>query len=153
MNSTNSTPSSISTEDDPKRWIALIVDDQDDNLAIAKTVLNFHGAQVHSAQNGEVGLEVLRTIRPTFILLDLSMPVLDGWEMLRKVRANPEISDLPIIALTAHAMDGDRERVLAAGFDGYISKPFDVQTLVPYIRRVIGHLAVSRQTKVSALGA
>jgi len=145
MNIVNTVPSLKTTESDPRQWIVLIVDDQVDNLEIAKAVLSFRGAKVYSAKNGEAGLEVLRSIRPTFILMDLSMPKMDGWEMLRQVRANPEFSDLPVIALTAHAMDGDKERVLRAGFDGYIAKPFEVMALPQQIQRILGPRVVSPQ--------
>ncbi len=152
MNDTAPTPLPISSPHDFKRWIVLIVDDQPDNLAIAKAVLTFQGAQVYGATNGEEGLEALRTIHPTFVLLDLSMPKMDGWEMLRRVRARPELSDIPVIALTAHAMEGDQERVLEAGFNGYITKPFDVMTLAAHIQRVIGPMRAQPQPKTSKLG-
>jgi CheY-like chemotaxis protein len=82
-------------------------------------------------------LAVLNTITPTFILLDLSMPEMDGWEMLRQVRQNNLMNGVPIIALTAHAMTGDRERVLNAGFNGYISKPFRIASLLEEIRKCL----------------
>ncbi len=118
-------------------WTILIVDDQPDNLMIAKVALEFQGAKVSIAANGEEGLPLLATIQPTLVLLDLSMPKMDGWEMLRRIRAQPETSRIPVIALTAHAMDGDRERVMDAGFDGYISKPFDVMTLPSEIQQAL----------------
>ena len=109
-------------------WTVLIVDDEPDNLGVAQKVLNFNGAKVHIAANGLEGLQVLETITPTFILLDLSMPEMDGWEMLKQVRSLDKLANIPIIALTAHAMSGDKERILEGGFDGYIAKPFRIPT-------------------------
>lgn len=125
---------------DIKQWIVLIVDDKHDNVEVAAKVLSFNGAEVYTAMNGEEGLNVLQTIRPTFILLDLSMPIMTGWEMLKRVRENPETAYIPVIALTAHAMDGDAERVREAGFDGYIAKPFSIVTFLAEIRDVIAKI-------------
>ena len=120
---------------DVSTWKVLIVEDDFDNLTVAKQVLNFQGVEVHAATDGVTGLKVLEEVTPTLVLLDISMPQMDGWEMLRHVRDDPRTADLPIIAVTAHAMAGDRERVLAAGFDGYIRKPFDVLTLLDEIKK------------------
>jgi two-component system cell cycle response regulator DivK len=122
-------------------WIVLVVDDEPDNLAIASKVLTFGGAKVYTAANGEEGLKFLETITPSFILLDLSMPVMDGWEMFKRARAGINTEHVPIVALTAHAMAGDRERVMAAGFDGYIAKPFRLSTFMSEILRCFRELA------------
>ena len=122
------------------RWVVLVVDDEPDNRAIAQKVLTFSGAKVHSAINGADGLKVLEVMLPSFILLDLSMPVMDGWEMFKQVRENPRTQHIPVIALTAHAMEGDRERVLRAGFDGYIAKPFRLSTFMSEILRCFREL-------------
>ncbi len=116
---------------DTTKWTVLIVDDEPDNREIAQTVLSFGGVTTHTAVHGADGLKLLEDISPTFILLDLSMPVMDGWEMLKLVRANPKTQNIPVIALTAHAMTGDRERVFEAGFDGYIAKPFRIGSFMP----------------------
>ena len=120
-----------------KDWVILLVDDTPDNLAVAKTVLRFHGADVHTATDGEQGLEMLKRMRPTVILLDIRMPKMDGWQMFKWVRENPETRHAPIIAVTALAMESDREEMLNAGFDGYISKPFDLFNFVSNIQRVV----------------
>lgn len=122
-------------------WTVLIVDDEPDNRVIAEKVLAFAGARVHTAANGAEGMEKLETVIPSFILLDLSMPVMDGWEMFKQVRAKPTLRQVPVIALTAHAMAGDREKVLNAGFDGYISKPFRLSTFMSEILRCFRELA------------
>ena len=111
---------------DPSKWTVLVVDDEPDNREIAETVLSFGGVKVHTAVHGEDGLKLLEVISPTFVLLDLSMPVMDGWEMHKLMRDNPKTQNIPVIALTAHAMAGDRDRVFQAGFDGYIAKPFRI---------------------------
>lgn len=118
------------TGEDVVNWQVLIVDDHLDSLEVAALTLEHNGAQVMTAENGEEGLTILETFRPTFILLDLSMPVLDGWGMLYRLRQDPELAHIPVIALTAHAMAGDRELVLDAGFDYYFSKPFSPFTFL-----------------------
>jgi two-component system, cell cycle response regulator DivK len=118
---------------DVKTWTILIVDDEVDNRTIAETVLSFSGAKVHTAVHGADGVELLEKITPSFILLDLSMPVMDGWEMLKHIRDNPKTQHIPVIALTAHAMAGDREKALEAGFEGYIAKPFRLGTFMSEI--------------------
>jgi two-component system cell cycle response regulator DivK len=118
-------------------WKVLIVDDEPDNLMIPSEILRFHGAEVHTARDGVEGLKTLQHLTPTFILLDLSMPEMDGWQMHEQIRANPTTAAIPVIALTAHAMHQDRERVLAAGFDGYIAKPFYLATFWREIERCL----------------
>lgn len=119
-------------------WVVLIVDDEPDNLGVAMKILDFNGAQVHIAEDGVEGLSILQSIAPTFILLDLSMPNMDGWEMLKHIRQNEATAAVPVIALTAHAMAGDEERALAAGFDGYITKPFRLDSFLSDIKRHLG---------------
>jgi len=120
-----------------KNWRVLIVDDVFDNIAIAKAVLEHGGASVETAINGDDGFRTMTSFAPNLILLDLSMPVMDGWVMHEKLRENPDTRSILVIALTAHAMEGDREKVLAAGFDGYISKPFSVRTIIDDIKAII----------------
>lgn len=121
-------------------WRVLIVDDQRDNLSVAEMVFQFHKAEVRVAHNGVEALEVLKTYPATLILLDLSMPEMNGWDMFKIVRQNPETAHIPVIALTAHAMAGDEERVMAAGFDGYIAKPFSVATIVYQVQTILKNL-------------
>ncbi len=124
--------------DDVGSWIILIVDDEPDNVTIAEKIFTHYGASVYKAVNGIEGLHVLESVMPSFILLDLSMPKMDGWEMHKKIRENPRTQVIPVIALTAHAMDGDKERVLLAGFDGYIAKPFRYAHFLTEIKRCLG---------------
>jgi CheY-like chemotaxis protein len=92
---------------------------------------------VHIAHNGVEGMAILQDVVPTFIMLDLSMPEMDGWEMRDRVRSQPHLQHVPIIALTAHAMAGDRDRVFAAGFNGYISKPFRINSFLEEITQCL----------------
>lgn len=125
-----------------KEWIVVIIDDHLDNILVAQTTLEFHGADIHVAKDGKAGLDLLATVHPSVILLDLSMPVMNGWEVLEHLRTQrKDLDNVPIIALTAHAMQGDRQKVLNAGFDGYLAKPYDIQELVPYIQSVMEHKA------------
>src|SRR5437868_3350390 len=108
----------------------LVVDDEPDNLEVFKAALEMlHDATVYVAASGDEAVSLLATKHPTIIVTDLSMPRMDGYALLHLLRKNPETAKLPIIAITAHAMLGDRERIMDAGFDGYISKPFDIRTL------------------------
>ncbi len=127
-------------------WSVLIVDDKPDNLILATTALKYYGAQVYTATNGEEALQTLKTVHPTVILLDIRMPKMDGWATYKSVRENPEIAHTPIVAITAYAMDSDEEQIMKAGFDGYISKPFNMLTFVAQIERFVAK-AVERQQK------
>jgi len=134
---------------DVKLWTVLIVDDEPDNRTIAQTVLSFSGAKVHTAVHGSDGLKLLGDMTPSFILLDLSMPIMDGWEMLKQIRTNPKTQNIPVIALTAHAMAGDRERVMEAGFDGYIAKPFRLGTFMSELTSCFRALEEQPKLKVT----
>lgn len=120
-----------------KDWVVVVVDDELHNLGVAQKVLTYNGAEVHTARDGVEGLALVEQVRPTFILLDLSMPNMDGWEMHNRLRYNPQTREIPVIALTAHAMHGDREKVIEAGFDGYISKPFRIDSFLDEIFRFL----------------
>lgn len=111
-------------------WNILVVDDEDDSLEVAQIILNEYGANVFEAHDGAEALEVVAGEHLRFVICDLSMPVLDGWGFIDEVKNNPYTADLPVIALTAHAMVGDRERALAAGFHNYLSKPLTVETFM-----------------------
>ena len=101
----------------------LIVEDNDDNRAIYSQYLAHAGYRVLEAANGQEGIDIARRERPEIILMDISMPVMDGLTATRLLKADPELSSIPIIALTAHAMASDEEMVREAGCDGYIAKP------------------------------
>ncbi len=125
---------------DVSDWRVLIVDDVFDNISIAETVLQFNGADVQHAVNGVVGLKMLESYDANLILLDLSMPEMNGWEMHERLRKSPKTASIPVIALTAHAMQGDEDKVMQAGFDGYIAKPFSVTMLVSDIKTILNQV-------------
>jgi CheY-like chemotaxis protein len=104
-------------------WRVLVIEDDFDSQMVAAMLLKAAGAEVTIAENGQVGLEKLRQIKPYFVLCDISMPVMDGWQLMAAVQQEDALRQIPIIALTAHAMVGDREKALAAGFVNYITKP------------------------------
>lgn len=120
--------------DNHKNWQILLVEDEPDNLEVIAETLHYYGIAVKTAQNGFEGLEVLRDFIPTLILLDLSMPKMDGWEMQKRVKSDPKTQNIPVIALTAHAMSGDKEQALAVGFDGYLTKPISIPNFLKDLR-------------------
>jgi CheY-like chemotaxis protein len=107
----------------------LIVDDNDLNLKLARVVLAGAGYQVRTATDGEEALRLLESFTPRLILMDLQLPGLDGLTLTRQLKAAPGGHNIIIIALTAYAMKGDAEKAVAAGCDGYVSKPIDVEAL------------------------
>lgn len=113
-----------------KNWEVLVVDDELDSQEVAKRLLKRYGATVHTADNGREAVNLLVTIRPKFILSDLSMPELDGWGLIYELQQNRDTADIPIFALTAHAMLGDRERAIAVGFHNYMTKPLTPATFI-----------------------
>ncbi len=115
----------------------LIVDDEPDNLEVIAESLRFFGMHVEVAMNGLDALNSLKEKTPSLILLDLSMPKMDGWETLKHIRNKAETATLPVVALSAHAMPADRQRALDAGFDGYMSKPINIPTLMSDIRTAL----------------
>jgi CheY-like chemotaxis protein len=120
-------------------WTVLVVDDEPDNLDVARRMLVRVGATVKMAENGELALALLKEMSPPpdFMLVDLSMPRMDGWAFLTHVREMPEYANIPLIALTAHALLDERNRALAAGFNGFISKPISIER---FITDVIAYL-------------
>ncbi len=112
------------------RWRVLVVDDDPGSLEVARVILSFYGAEVDVANNGEEGLAMAKAFSPRFIISDLSMPVMDGWVMIDKLKRDPSMANIPIIALTAHAMVGDREWALAAGCHNYLAKPLTPATFM-----------------------
>lgn len=108
----------------------LVIDDEPDNLEVVSVLLQMCDAEVLVAFNGQEGLEIAREHQPKFIISDLSMPVMSGWEMIHILKNDRATMDIPVIALTAHAMAGDRTRALAAGFHNYLSKPLQPATFI-----------------------
>ncbi len=121
----------------------LYVEDNDDNIYMLTRRLVRKGYEVVVAMDGEAGLEVARREAPALILMDLSLPVIDGWEATRRLKAEPETRAIPVIALTAHAMEGDREKALAAGCDDFDTKPVELPRLLGKIEALLGTEASS----------
>lgn len=107
----------------------LIVDDNPMNLKLLQILMTIEGYEVRTAMNANEALQILQNFQPTLILMDIQLPDMDGLELARKLKANPSYQNIIIIAITAYAMVGDNEKTLAAGCDGYISKPIDTQKL------------------------
>jgi len=105
----------------------MVVDDTESILMLFTAILEAHGAQVATASNGEALLEQVAGFAPHLILLDIQMPGLDGYAVLERLKLLEAIRHVPVVALTAHAMSGDKEKILARGFSGYIAKPVDTR--------------------------
>lgn len=116
----------------------LVVEDNQDNRTLIKDILSMMDYEIIEAEDGEVGVELAVKHKPSLILMDLSLPQKDGWEATREIKANNDIAHIPIIALTAHAMLGDREKALEAGCNDYISKPVNMMELR---EKIATHLA------------
>jgi two-component system cell cycle response regulator DivK len=116
----------------------LYVEDNDDNVYMLKMRLELLGdIEVLTAEDGEKGCEMATAERPDIILMDLEMPGVDGWEATQRLKSNPDTRNIPIIALSAHALAGSREKALAAGCDEFDTKPIEFDRLVGTIRRVL----------------
>lgn len=112
----------------------LLTDDNPTNRELIREVLEAAGFKVVEACDGHEALELARSCGPHVMLLDVQMPKLDGIRVIAEIRKDPALSSLPVIAITAFAMQGDRERILAAGFDAYVTKPIDFPALVAEVR-------------------
>ena len=123
-------------------WNIVVIDDEEDSLMVIQVILTEYGANVHTASDGEEGLKLIRSVRPKFVISDLSMPVLDGWSVIHKMKLDPSLKDIPAIALTAHAMVGDRERAMAAGFHDYLTKPLSVDTFIQDVMKLLVDIPV-----------
>jgi two-component system, cell cycle response regulator DivK len=116
----------------------LLVEDNELNRDMLSRRLLRRGFEVELAEDGQQGLTLAETEKPDIVLLDMSLPVIDGWEVARRLKAGSGTRAIPIIALTAHAMTGDREKALAAGCDDYDTKPIDFGQLVAKIEALVG---------------
>ena len=116
----------------------LVAEDNAVNRELLRELLEVRGYEVAEACDGQEALQMVEQSRPDILLLDLGMPKLDGFGVVRHIRASPGLADLPVLAVTAYAMRGDREEVLRAGFDGYLSKPIDAAALTKEMGRLLG---------------
>jgi two-component system cell cycle response regulator DivK len=115
----------------------LIADDYDDNRELLRLMLETEGYTIREARNGHEALDFARAETPAAALIDLSMPVLDGWALLRALRADERTRSIPCVAVTAFAANQDRQRALEAGFDAYISKPFRAKELLELVNSIV----------------
>lgn len=115
----------------------LVVEDNTDNMTLITDVLTSMDYEVLQAGDGEQGVAQAAAEKPDLILMDLSLPQMDGWTATRHIKANADLRHIPIIALTAHAMVGDRERALEAGCDDYVSKPIDLRELAAKLKHFL----------------
>lgn len=115
----------------------LLIEDNEMNRDMLSRRLVRKGYVVEEAVDGQAGLDQAAALRPDLILLDMSLPVKDGWTVAAELKADPDLSGIPVIALTAHAMDGDRQRALEAGCDDYDTKPVDLKRLLGKIQALL----------------
>ena len=116
----------------------LLVEDNEDNRIVYSTILQHFGYVVMEALNGEEGIAKARNERPDLILMDISIPVIDGWEATQVLKRDPETRGIPIIALTAHALASDREKAMEVGCDSYLAKPCEPKAVVSEVEKFIG---------------
>ena len=112
----------------------LIVEDQEDNRAILRDLLSQAGYELIEAADGEEGVKLAQSERPDLILMDIQLPVIDGYEATRRIKASAELKSIPIIAVTSYALSGDEAKARAAGCDGYVTKPFSPRDLLAKVR-------------------
>lgn len=119
------------------RETILVIEDNFDNLELVRFVLNQAGYSVQSATDGRTGLALARQVLPDLVLLDLTLPEMDGWQVASELKGDPATAGVCIVALTAHTLPGDRKRALDSGCDGYISKPLDLPNFVGEIAALL----------------
>jgi two-component system cell cycle response regulator DivK len=112
----------------------LVVEDQEDNRQILRDLLGNAGYELTEAENGEEAIAAVAKRRPDLILMDIQLPVMDGYEATRRIRTNPDLKSVPIIAVTSYALTGDEDKAIAAGCNGYVSKPYSPRDLLAKVR-------------------
>jgi CheY-like chemotaxis protein len=120
----------------------LVVEDNEENRDALTRRLQRRGFEVLGAADGKAGVEKTRVEKPDLVLMDMNMPELDGWEATRQIKADPETQSVPVIALTAHAMQGDRERAMEAGCSDYHTKPVEFARLIGQIEAILQNKGV-----------
>lgn len=112
----------------------LVIEDQEDNRVILRDLLMSVGFEVIEALNGLDGVAIAETEKPDLILMDIQLPLLDGYEATRRIKANPLLASIPVIAVTSYALSGDEEKATAAGCDAYVTKPYSPRQLLATVR-------------------
>jgi two-component system, cell cycle response regulator DivK len=115
----------------------LIIEDQEDNRAIMRDLLTGAGFELIEAADGEEGVKLAQSERPDLILMDIQLPIVDGYEATRRIKAVPELKSIPIIAVTSYALSGDEAKTREAGCDGYVAKPFSPRQLLAKVREFL----------------
>jgi two-component system cell cycle response regulator DivK len=115
----------------------LVVEDQEDNRQILRDLLASADYQMIEANDGEAGVAAAKAVRPGLILMDIQLPVLDGYEATRRIKADPELMHIPIIVVTSYALSGDEAKARAAGCDAYVTKPYSPRQLLAKIREFL----------------
>lgn len=123
--------------EDAKKTV-LLVEDNEDNLVVYRTILEHVGYRVIEARDGEEGVAAARRHRPDIVLMDISIPKIDGWEATQRLKADEDTRAIPIIALTAHALEEDRQKAKDAGCDGYLAKPVEPRRVVQEVEKFVG---------------
>ena len=118
----------------------LVVEDNEQNRILMRQILTYHGYDVLETTDGLTGLEMARAHMPALILLDIQMPVMNGFMVIRELRNNPELRKIKAIAVTSFAMKGDREKALQAGFDEYVTKPIDTRKFPELVKQVLSRM-------------
>ena len=118
----------------------LVIEDNEQNRILMRQILTYHGYDVLEAADGLTGLEMARAHTPALILLDIQMPVMNGFMVIRELRNNPELRKIKVIAVTSFAMKGDREKALQAGFDEYVTKPIDTREFPELVKQVLSRM-------------
>jgi two-component system, cell cycle response regulator DivK len=116
----------------------LVVEDQEDNRQILRDLLSTTDYEVIEAENGEEALAAVAKQRPDLILMDIQLPILDGYEATRRIKANPALRHIPVIAVTSYALSGDEAKTRDAGCDAYVAKPFSPRQLLAKVRELLG---------------
>jgi CheY-like chemotaxis protein len=124
-----------------KNSTVLLVEDNEDNLLIYSTILRHSGFSVVEARDGQAGIDAAKRELPGLILMDVSIPVIDGLEATRRLKADPTTKHIPIIALTAHALASDQQRAMEAGCDSYIAKPAEPRVVLAAVKQYLGEPA------------
>ncbi len=125
------------------RRVVLVADDNEASRELVREILDGTGLEIIEAPDGQHALELIRVRRPDLVLLDIQMPGAGGYDVIRALRGDPELHGVRVVALTAYAMPADRDKALAAGFDGYLAKPVDPDTLRREVRRMFGSRAAA----------
>jgi two-component system, cell cycle response regulator DivK len=115
----------------------LVIEDNEQNMYLTTFLLKSHGHQVLQAWDGRQGIDMAASSRPDLIVLDIQLPGMDGYQVARAIKGNPDLAGIPIVAVTSYAMAGDRENILEAGSDGYIEKPINPETFLGQIEKFL----------------